>query len=463
MAGGCGDAARFFALLRLGGRRHDLGDHVARAHDDHLVALANVLAVQVLLVVERRLLDRHARHLHGLQHRERDHVPGAADVPGHLLEDGRGGGRRELPRDRAARLTSDHAELALKVEVVDLHDDAVDLEVERVAALLPGLAGSHDLLDRVLDLHVPVDPEAVVAEPLERLVMRLELEPVRGAHAVGPHRQRACGGELRVELADRAGGGVARVGVGGLPRGSAFLVQLCECRERQVDLAAHLEQRRRVFHAQRYRADRAQVLRHLLAHLAVAAGGSAHQDPVLVDERDREPVDLGLGDEADVAHLDSLARQIALAAHHPGCELLLVAGVGQRQHRLQVTDLVELVERLAPDSLGGRVRGEQLGVLRLEIAQLVQQSVVLDVRDLGVVEDVVAVAVVLELLPQLGGPLARLLRYPAQTSRAAGRRSRSSSKLDRRSMPAWSVRSKCSGVTAMYPPAIAAKSVPSSC
>ena len=99
---------------------------------------------------------------------------------------------------------------------------------------------------------------------------------------------------------------------------------------------------------------------------------------------------------------------------------------------------------------------------RLEIAQLVQQRVVLDVRDLRVVEDVVAVAVVLELLAQLGGPLARLLRYRAQTSRAAGASSRSSWKPDSRSMPAWSFRSKWSGVTAMQPSAIAAKSVPSS-
>ena len=86
-------------------------------------------------------------------------------------------------------------------------------------------------------------------------------------------------------------------------------------------------------------------------------------------------------------------------------------------------------------------------MLGLEVAQLVQQRVVLGVRDLRVVEDVVPAVVVLEHLPQLGGAGGGL----AQTSRAAGlmRRSRSNPSSD--SMPAWSVRSKCSGVTAMRP------------
>ena len=418
--------------------------------------------MQVLLVVKRRLPDRHARHLHRLQHRERDHVAGAPDVPRHLLEDRLRRRRRELPGDRPARLTPDHAELALQVEVVDLHDDAVDLEVEPVAALLPGLAGRHDLVDGVEHLDVLVHAEAMLAQPLERLGVRVELEPVGGADAVAPHRQRPRRGQLRVELADRARGGVARVRVGGLAGSGSLLVERREGGQRQVDLTAHLEQPRRVLDPQRDRADRAQVLRHVLAHLAVAARSAADERAVLVDERDREPVDLWLGHEVHLAHLDALTREIALRAEHPCGELVLVAGVGERQHRLQMPDLVELVERLTADALGGRVRREQIGMVPLEVTQLVQQRVVLDVGDLGVVEDVVAVSVVLELLAELAGPPRRLLWYGAQTSRAAGRSSRSSSKPDRRSMPAWSFRSKCSGVTAMKPSAIAAKSVPSS-
>jgi hypothetical protein len=88
-------------------------------------------------------------------------------------------------------VTPDDAQLALEGEVVDLHHNAVDLEVKRRAPLLPGVAGGQYLVDLVVDLDVAVDLEAVLAQPLERVEVRLELEPVELADAVAPHRQGA--------------------------------------------------------------------------------------------------------------------------------------------------------------------------------------------------------------------------------------------------------------------------------
>ena len=59
--------------------------------------------------------------------------------------------------------------------------------------------------------------------------------------------------------------------------------------------------------------------------------------------------------------------------------------------------LLQVADRLAPDALRRRVRRDQLGMLGLDRAQLVEQLVVLVVADLRIVEDVVAVAVVVEL------------------------------------------------------------------
>ena len=64
-------------------------------------------------------------------------------------------------------------------------------------------------------------------------------------------------------------------------------------------------------------------------------------------------------------------------------------------------DLAELVRGRRPDTLGGRVRRDEVGVLLLERLQLVEEPVVIGVRDLRVVEDVVAVEMVLDLLAQL--------------------------------------------------------------
>ena len=210
-----------------------------------------------------------------------------------------------------------------------------------------------------------------------------EVEAAGGADAVAPDRERPLGGELRVELADRAGGGVARVGEGGLAGRGAALVQGFEVGDRQVDLAAHLDQLRGVVDPQRDRLDRAQVVGDVLADAAVAAGRAAGEDAVLVGERDRQAVDLRLGHVAELAGGDVEALELVADARLPGAQLLLVAGVGEGEHRLGVLDLLELVERRAADPLGRRVGRAQLGVVVLDRAQLVEQGVVLVVADLG--------------------------------------------------------------------------------
>ena len=93
-------------------------------------------------------------------------------------------------------------------------------------------------------------------------------------------------------------------------------------------------------------------------------------------------------------------------------------------------------------------------------AQLVEQRVVLVVGDDRVVEDVVAATVLGELLAQLRGARGGLLRR--RSLHLAGGRGEQPRQVVavRASMPATSVRSKCTGVTAMRPAWTAARSVP---
>ena len=313
--------------------------------------------------------------------------------------------RRELPGDRPARLAADDAQLAPERPLVDLDDDAVDLVVELVAALLPPAAALDHRLDVGVVAGVRVDLEAALAQPLDLLAVRGEVEAAGGADAVRPDRERPFGGERRVELADRAGGGVARVGKGRLARLGAAFVQRLEVGDRQVDLAAHFDQRRGILDAQRDRADRAQVLGDVLADPAVAAGCAADEHAVLVGERDRQAVDLRLARVAELGGADVEPLEVVADAGLPGAQLLLVAGVGEGEHRLGVLDLLEAVEGRRADALGGGVGGAQLGVVGLDRAQLVEQRVVFVVVDRRVVEDVVAAVVFRQLAPQLCGAL----------------------------------------------------------
>jgi hypothetical protein len=60
-------------------------------------------------------------------------------------------------------------------------------------------------------------------------------------------------------------------------------------------------------------------------------------------------------------------------------------------------DLLQLADRLAADALGRRVGSSQLWVVPLQPAQLIEQRVIDVIAYLGVVENVVAVSVMLEL------------------------------------------------------------------
>ena len=191
-------AARRAVARRLGRRRavgpldrvrrgrDDLRDDVAGARDDDLVALADVLAPQVLLVVQRRHLHGHAADVHGLELRRTGAGRRTCRRSSGSAERRDLRRRRELPRDRPARVAADGAEPALQLEVVDLDHDAVDLEVQRAAAALPRQALLDDLLLVVEADDVVVDREAALLQPRQRLGVLRERQALGAADRVAP-------------------------------------------------------------------------------------------------------------------------------------------------------------------------------------------------------------------------------------------------------------------------------------
>src|SRR4029078_9158784 len=80
-----GHPKRLRPLLARQHRTNDLRDHVACALDDDLVALADVLAVDVLFVVQRRARDGDAADLDRLEDRPGVERSGATDADRDLL------------------------------------------------------------------------------------------------------------------------------------------------------------------------------------------------------------------------------------------------------------------------------------------------------------------------------------------------------------------------------------------
>ena len=390
------------ALLPL--REHrpdDLGDHVAGAPHDHRVALANVLATNLVLVVQGCVGDRHAAHGHRIEHGERGDLARPPGVHVDLLEQRGPLLGRELERDRPSRRVRRRAEVALLIDAVDLDDDAVDLPIDRVTLILPMPEEGLDVGDRAPALGRRRDRQARLGRPLEEVEVRVERHALGRAERVHPQAQRPRGGHLRVLLAERPRGGVPRVGERALLRRAEPLVQLFERLDGQVHLAADLDDRRWVLdrEAMRHAFHRADVGGDVLAGPSVATRRRADEPASLVGERARHAVDLQLADEP-VGRVAEAARDPLV----PRLELGEGEGVVQRQHRRTVLDRREQVGGGAPHELRRRIGRDQLGERVLEPSELVDQLVVLGVAHLGIVEHVVPVGVVVDLLPQLLHP-----------------------------------------------------------
>src|SRR5437016_64161 len=223
-------------------------------------------------------------------------------------------------------------------------------------------------------------------------------------------------GHARIELAHRAGGGVARVDVLLFSQLALARVEGVEVAAVHQDLAAHLElaRVRGLRQAQRDRAQRTQVGGDVLACSAVAARGSLGEQAVAVGQADRQAVELRLRRILHCIDFERLAHALVEGAHR-----FLVESVGDGQHRRAVPDFGELGQRRPAHPLRGRVRGRQFGMLRFQSKKLLKQPVVFSVIDLRLVLDVVEPVMVLEGFPESFASLPDISRHAHENSRSA--------------------------------------------
>ena len=161
-----------FALLprpEVGERGHHLGDDVAGALDDDHVPDAQILAVDIVLVVERGLLDGHAAHGDRLQHGVRVEHARAPHVETDVQQPGLGGGGSELAGYGPARVPPHTAQGGLQAPLVELDHHAVDVVVQLGPAPFPVAAPLDYLVQAPRAAHVRVHAEAMLPQPLQHV------------------------------------------------------------------------------------------------------------------------------------------------------------------------------------------------------------------------------------------------------------------------------------------------------
>ena len=149
--------------------------------------------------------------------------------------------------------------------------------------------------------------------------------------------------------------------------------------------------------------DGTHVERHVLARGAVATRGRTYEGAVLVGKRHAQTVDLKLAGIGGATGTEG-----SLSALEPCVELVQIHGIVHGIHARHVRDRRKLLAHVAAHALGIAVGRHQVGVGRLDFLQLNKHFVKGGVRDLGCIEHVVAIGVVVELVAQLGRARCRL-------------------------------------------------------
>ena len=212
-----------------------------------------------------------------------------------------------------------------------------------------------------------------------------------------------------IQVPHAPGRGVAGVGVERIPCVLELAVDPLERGARQVDLAAHFDASARYAVAatrlrpcrsaegERNRANGAHVHGDVCAARAIAARRAADQAAALVGQGDAQAVDLQLGDVRDrfVAQAGALPDAFIECA-----QLTLVVGIVEAEHGQEMLDGLEPFDRAAGDALGRRIGRDEIGMIRLEMLEFVQEPIELLVGHLRVVVDVIALLVMPDGIPE---------------------------------------------------------------
>ena len=362
--------------------------------------------------MQRGARDGGAGNRHWVELGDRREHTGAAHLDADFAQDGLLFLGRELKGNGPARCAGSKAQVELLLEAVNLYDYAVDVIIQ-ITAMLERLGTELvNLGRRGAACHVGVDAKAGAAQPIEELALAVDVQRVGIGDGIDKGGEVAARRDLGILLTQATGGSVARVSEGVATLGIGLIVQTNKAALGHIDLAAYFDGtlavgthvgERRLGQVHGHILDGADIERHVLARCAIATCGRTYEGAVLVGKGHAQAVNLKLTGIGDAAGAERI-----LGALEPCVEFVQIHGIVHGIHACHVRDRRKLLAHVAAHALGIAVGRHQIGIGRLDFLQLNEHFVEGGVRDLGCVEHVVAIGVVVELVAQLGRTRCRL-------------------------------------------------------
>src|SRR3984957_8500341 len=284
----------------------DVRDNFAGAFDQDGVSSVNVEAANFIEIVQRGFDHGDAADLHRLENGEGREHAGAADADHDFAQQCGFLVRLILVGDGPARRFRGVAELVLQTDFVDLDDDAVDVEAKLFAFGVPFGDVLLDLRQAVAKFPIVADFETHFAESFENFGVAFFRDAAIDQQVVGEEIEVARFGDVGVEDADRAGGGVARIGVAFGADGVLLLVHGVESLAGHDRFAANFERAGQAgflemffIDPERDGANGAHVGRDVFAGGAISASDGANQRAIFVNQRHAEAIKFMFGDVFD--------------------------------------------------------------------------------------------------------------------------------------------------------------------
>ena len=384
--------------------------------NQHRVPYPDVPLGDEVLIMQRGVGDGGSRQAHGAYHRLGGQHAGAAhldhdllhhgglDLRGVLIGRGPTGelccGTQPLPLGKVVHL--DHRAVNVADQLLPVFVDGIDLGVDFLG---PGQAA------------VGNDLEFPLLQIVQRLTVAGEGDPVSQLNVENIDIQSPFCRDFRVQLAQRACGGVSGVGKERLALLLLAGVELLKAFLGHENLAPDDEPGRGVFNAHGDGTDGFQVFRHILANVAVTPGGTPDKLAVYVFQRHGQSVDFRLHGEAGAS----------FAFQHPAektVQLFHAEHILKAHQRHRMGHFFKLTQGFAAHPFGGRIGFCQLRVGLFQVLQLPQQVVIFKILHLGVIQHVILVIRLGQDLGQFLNSMFRVHKFLRFVNMCSARRRR---------------------------------------